>query len=355
MAGLIDAARKREWSRLPDILNYLESKDHDEVYTASLIRLLSSCTNETIYPVLIEVIKDPSPWVRSAALDVLGQHPTPEVGSALMAATGDEYRLVRIHAVAGIAGIPKEWYGDQKGSVETAFREFEDSMKSRPDDWTSHYNYGNYLMNRGELKDALISFQTALNLNPSSVMPMLNSSIIYSMLGDKKNAESILHKALDIEPNNTAVNFNLGLLLAQNGENNQAEKYFKKVLAIDKNMAAAAYNLGILLSNERIDESLQYLRQAAHLTPGNPEYLYALAFYLDQNGDSASACRELLEYIKSSPEYPKAYRLLGKIYEKQGKISEAKVIYQQAMDNKKLTEGDRQYFKSLIQDASKHE
>jgi Flp pilus assembly protein TadD len=354
-AELVEAARRREWGRLPEILSYLESKDRDEIYTASLIRLLLSCSDPMMFPVLVNTLKDTSPLVRAAAVDVLGQHPVPELAPALMALAGDEYRLVRIHVAAALAAVPSEGYGNRKEEIQVAFREFEESMKSRPDDWASHFNYGNYLMNRGEFEEALTSFQTALKLDPRRVMPMLNLSILYNQLGDKKNAEDILRKALEVEPENTAVNFNLGLLLAQSGQAESAEACFKKVLVCDKNMAAAAYNLGILLANERTDEALQYLLQAVRLAPGEPEYFYAFAFYLDQNGDSESACRELREYIKLAPVHPKVYRLLGKIYEKQGKTFEAKTIYQQAMDNNKLPECDRQYFRSLIQEAPKRE
>ena len=38
-AELIDLARKRQWKRLPEMLADLESKDVDEVYKTSLIRL----------------------------------------------------------------------------------------------------------------------------------------------------------------------------------------------------------------------------------------------------------------------------------------------------------------------------
>ena len=66
-AGLIDAARKRDWKRLPEMLTYLESKDRDEIYATSLIRLLRSCEDPKKWPAMIKAMKDPSPLVRGAA------------------------------------------------------------------------------------------------------------------------------------------------------------------------------------------------------------------------------------------------------------------------------------------------
>ena len=42
-AALVDAARRGDWRRLGDILAYIGSKDRDEVFAASLIRLLHGC------------------------------------------------------------------------------------------------------------------------------------------------------------------------------------------------------------------------------------------------------------------------------------------------------------------------
>ena len=41
-AGLIDAARKRDWSRLPEMLASITSKGRDEIYATSMIRLLQA-------------------------------------------------------------------------------------------------------------------------------------------------------------------------------------------------------------------------------------------------------------------------------------------------------------------------
>jgi len=39
-ASLIDAARKRDWSRLSEMLDYVSSKDRDEIFVTSLIRMI---------------------------------------------------------------------------------------------------------------------------------------------------------------------------------------------------------------------------------------------------------------------------------------------------------------------------
>ena len=63
-AGLIDAARKRDWQKLPEMLVYITSPERDEVFAASLIRLTMAARDERLLPILLKAIQDPSPLVR---------------------------------------------------------------------------------------------------------------------------------------------------------------------------------------------------------------------------------------------------------------------------------------------------
>ena len=49
-AALIDGARKRDWKQLPAMLDYITSKDRDEVFATSLIRLVPSSGDATHPP-----------------------------------------------------------------------------------------------------------------------------------------------------------------------------------------------------------------------------------------------------------------------------------------------------------------
>jgi hypothetical protein len=74
-AGLIEAARKRDWQKLPEMLAYITSKERDQVFAASLIRLTMTAPDERIQPALLKAIQDPSPLVRAAAAVTDPGHP----------------------------------------------------------------------------------------------------------------------------------------------------------------------------------------------------------------------------------------------------------------------------------------
>ncbi|WP_197084225.1 tetratricopeptide repeat protein [Desulfovibrio sp. TomC] len=314
-AALIDAARKRDWSKLPEMVAYIQSHDRDEVFATSLIRLMAASNEDRmITPVLLDAVKDPSPLVRSAAIEAIALRPSPEGVQALLDATGDASRLVRIRAGAGLALFPTDRLeGETKARVEKANQEYLAFLMARPDQWTSHYNMGNYHLNHGELKDALASYQAALEREPQAVMAMVNASIAYGRLRENGKAEELLQSALKLAPDNAAANFNMGLVKAESGELQLAEKYLRNTLKADPQMAQAAYNLCILLSKDRLDEAVTWCRQAAELRPQEPNYAYTYAFFLNQKGDREGALRTLKAVVEKFPRHKDSAMLLEKI------------------------------------------
>lgn len=320
-ASLIDSARRRDWTRLPEMLSYIQGKDRDEVFAASLIRLLVSCRDEQIAPVVLAAMKDPSPLVRAAAAEAIAGRPTPVGVKALLGAAGDEYRVVRVRAAAGLAGFPLDRLtGDVRGKVEKATGEYLAFIMARPDQWTSHYNMGNYQLATGNPRHAAASYQTALRLEPQAVMAMVNMSLAYARTGENEKAEKALQKALTMAPNNAAANLNMGLLKAEKNDRIKAEKHLKTALSYDPEMAQAAYNLCIILATDRLDEAIHFCRKADTLRPDDPRYGYTLAFYLNRQGNTGEAVGILKAITKKYPGYRDATMLLGELSkEEEGK------------------------------------
>ena len=270
-AALVAAARKRDWTKLPEMLAYIRDPKRDEVFATSLIRLIPPTQDQNVLETLLLAAKDPSPLVRGAAVQALGLVPTTESLQALIEATADEYRLVRVRAAAGIAAFPRMTvppaYQEQ---LKKAEQEYLASITARPDQWTSHYNLGNYQLSRGETREAVASFEKALAFEPQAVTAMVNASIAHARLGEIDKAEKSLQKALKLAPDNAAANFNMGLLKAEKKEPKQAESYLKKALKADPQMAQAAYNLCVITAKDRIGEAVAWCRKAAETRPAEP-------------------------------------------------------------------------------------
>jgi len=332
-AELIDAARKLKWNRLGEMLAELRKKDGDEVYKAALVRLLSGCEDGGKWPVLLTLLHDPSPLVRSSAVVALGSHLTPETLRALVASAADESRLVRIRCASALAALKPESLPDarDRANLERATGEFMAAMKARPDDWSSHASLGNYYMESGNFPAAAACFETATALEPRQIGPMVNASMAYSNLGRNDQAEQSLRRALKMEPNNAAANFNLGLLLGEEGRLPEAEQALRTALRTDPQMAAAAYNLAVILGQKNVDDAIAWCRKAHQLRPADPKYAQTLAFYLRQKGDIEGAVKLLREVVGHQPSYWDAYLLLGDIYESRRDFPAAAAVYRDAL------------------------
>ena len=197
--------------------------------------------------------------------------------------------------------------------MEAANKEYFASLTARSDQWSSHYNLGNYYSNRSEFRQAISSYDTALKLEPRAVLVMVNESMAYARMGENGKADESLRKALKIAPDNAAANFNMGLLKAERNDPKGAEQYLRKAIKADPQMAQAAYNLCIITAKDRIGEAVTWCRKAAELRPQEPRYAYTLAFYLNQKGDREEAVRTLKTIVEKYPGYKDAGMLLKEI------------------------------------------
>ena len=330
-AGLVRAARDKDWSQIGAILSYIGSDDRDEVSAASLIRLIGDCPDPARVPALRAALKDRSPLVRSSAAEGLGGVLSPEVIQGLLDATGDPVRLVRVKAASalmqhGKVALPEGYARD----LGKATGEYLASMMVRQDHWTSHHAMGNYFLEQGDAKNALMAYMAASKLDPRAVPPHVSASIALAKLGNLNKAEEELNTALRIDPKNALALYNMGLLKNEQGKSEEAITCLKEALKVDPTMAPAAFNLGVILSADRVKEAITWSRRAYELRP-DAKYGYTLAYFLKQGGDWNEGIDVLRQVIGRYPLYADAYLLLGEIFERKGKIMDAEEVYHQGM------------------------
>ena len=251
-AGLVDAARKGDWSQLSKIVEYVTRPDRDEVFATSLVRLLRSYPGQEKWTLFLQALHDSSPLVRGAAAEALGGYLTPETLPALLKAAEDEFRLVRVRAAAAMAAVPRERLADDERRVlDRATDEFLAAMHTRPDDQTSYHNLGAFYAQQGKYEKAVECYGLSHRLDPRAIPPLVNASVAYNVLGQNAKAEECLRKALKVDPKNPAVNLNLGMLMGEMQRLPEAETAFRMALEADPKSAAAAYNLGVVLRRTR--------------------------------------------------------------------------------------------------------
>jgi len=331
-AALIDAARKADWSKLDEMLAYVTNSDRNEVFAASLLKLLRNTYDPRLEPTLVKAAADASPLVRAAAAEALGGYGSAGALQTLVGMTADNSRLVRVRAASSLAEHPQlAIRGAGAAQIKKATDEYLTALMARPDSWDAHYNMGNYRLAQGDPAKALGEYAVALKKEPRAVLALVNASIANARLGKTTEAEADLQSALRVDTNNAAAHFNLGLLKAEQNELAAAEKHLRRAVRLDPQLAAAAYNLGVLLAREHPEEGLSWCRKAAELRPDQPKYAYTLAFFQRQQGLAKDAARTLEGLIRWQPRYFEAYFLLAEIHENQNDSEAAERVYKQLL------------------------
>jgi tetratricopeptide (TPR) repeat protein len=353
-AALVDAARKRDWTRLPEMLAYINDPRSNEIFVTSLIRLLAHSDDPARLPALQKALNSSSPLVRGAAVEGLGQSPSLELLQDIAAATADDYRLVRVRAAAAMAQFPNmKPQGKAKERYDKAIDEYLGALMARPDSWDAHYNLGNYYLGQNRPKEALEEYDIAYMHEPQSVLTLVNAAMAHAKLGETARAEEKLNQALKIAPDSGAARYNLGLVKAEQGDLPAAEKNLRAAFKADPQLAGAAYNLCIITATDRPGEALDWCKKAAVLRPQEPKYAWSLAFYQQQGGDTVAAIASLDALISQAPAYPDAYLLLADIYEKQGRVDEVVKVCSRALAAPGMPERARTYFKSRLDAVQK--
>jgi len=313
-ASLVTAARDRDRTRLPEILAYLVSSRRDDIFAASLVRLMTGVDDQRIAPVLSKLLSDPSPLVRAAAVESLSFQPDSKWLDMLLSAIADDYRNVRLRAAPGLLALPEDKVPETaRARMADLRKEYLDFIMARPDQWTAHYNLGNYFLSRGETNSAIDSYRVALEKEPQAVVALVNLAMAHARNKETDKAEKALQEALIIAPGNASAHFNMGLLQGTKNNRDQAETHLKAALQADAKMAPAAYNLCVLLAADRPEEAVDWCRKAMILQPEEPRYAFALAYFLEQQGKKTEAISILGPVVEKYPSYQEAQRLLKKI------------------------------------------
>lgn len=224
------------------MLSYLTSSGRDHIFVASLVRLMTAVDDQRIPLVLSTLLGDRSPLVRAAAVECLSFRPIPEWLGMLLWATADDYRNVRLRAAPGLLALPEAQIPEMsRAKVENLRKEYLGFIMARPDQWTAHYNLGNYFLNRGETSAAIDSSRVALEREPQAVVALVNLAMAHARNKEIDKAEKALQEALIIVPDSASAHFNGACCRAQKRTAVRRKRTLRQRLQADPEMAPAAY------------------------------------------------------------------------------------------------------------------
>jgi Flp pilus assembly protein TadD len=131
-----------------------------------------------------------------------------------------------------------------------------------------HIGQGIEAMNAGNLKQAILEFQQAIQFQPDSVEAHNHLGVALARMGDQDGALKEFQRATELEPNDPTAYNNLGGLLAGKGGLEAAISNFEEAIKLRADFAEAHYNLGLVLLRKGLRErSMVEFQKARELDP----------------------------------------------------------------------------------------
>jgi tetratricopeptide (TPR) repeat protein len=192
------------------------------------------------------------------------------------------------------------------------------------------------LADTGDPEKALADVRSLLKGAPEDREVYLRLSIMYTRLKLWSEAEEALNKTeqLSTKPEDKEnVYFLRGSTYEREKKYDQAEAEFRKILAINPQNAATLNYLGYMNADRdvRLEESLNYVKQAVTVDPTNGAYLDSLGWAYFKLGKFDLAEENLAKASLRMGSDPTVQDHLGDLYQKTGRLKLAAAHWERAV------------------------
>lgn len=212
----------------------------------------------------------------------------------------------------------------QVSNQTTAIDVMRSLVALNPGQASAHFAMAHLMVRGGDLEQALVSVNEALQRRPGWDQAALLKAHILLSLKEPQKARAFYESFLAANPGATNVRLNYARLLIDQKEWGKALDEFKRVAADVPNDADTIYAVGLLsLQNNRLDDAEKYLKHALELRPQNDQARLYLGQIAEQGKHYAEAARWYRE-ITDSEYYFEAQVRLGVVLAKQGDLAGAR-------------------------------
>jgi tetratricopeptide (TPR) repeat protein len=222
---------------------------------------------------------------------------------AARSSSGDAARALNSRAADAfvLLAVAQAVGGDDASALDSA----RSAAMLAPENFDAQFTLGRALYGAGDDAGASRAFRAAVALRPEDARALFFLATTLERSGDDSAALAAYRELVIKQPRAAEGHLGLGVLLVKRGgaETDEGLKELALALEIDPNLYEARVALGrVLLSKGRAADSIEHLRRAAALAPGNPEPHYQLSLAYRRLGrkDEAAAESEVVRRIHES-------------------------------------------------------
>ena len=244
------------------------------------------------------------------------------IGQAGRAVPVLESVLLRQESAIGFKLLGMAYAADQNYAKATPA--YEAYAKLAPDDPEASFRLGTSLLGQEQTERALVSFEKALELNPSYVEPL---AAIATVKASNQQLGSALQRVqahmAKIDPSGQH-HYLLGQLYLASKQPDIAEAEYKKAVALSSDLNAGYAQLaGIYVSSGRQQVAIEEMDRALEHNPDNQPVIMLKGMIEHQVGDIDAARSTYERLLALNARFGPAANNLAYIYQQDGRIDEA--------------------------------
>jgi len=169
-------------------------------------------------------------------------------------------------------------------------------------------NLGNALRQRGQLDEAIASYQQALALKPDYAEALTNLGVAWKEKGRLDDAIGCYQRALALRPSYPDAHNNLGNALTDRGRLDEAVDCFQQALTLQPENAGTYYNMATArLKQGRLEEALACYQRALTLRPAFADAWYNQGNTLQKLGRRQEAIACYQRAVALRPDFAEAH------------------------------------------------
>ncbi|MEO7190965.1 MAG: tetratricopeptide repeat protein [Vicinamibacterales bacterium] len=248
-------------------------------------------------------LRDPSPLVRRATLQILAQADVSLRLELVPALLTDPIRTVRTEAALALVDLPDDRLS---GSFRAAFEEYLAELRFNADRPEAQSSLGTALAARGRLADAATAFREAIAIDRTFVPAIVNLADTLRRSGDDQAAATTLREAIALNPRAAALHHALGLALVRQNRGDDGLAELAAATRLDPRAPRFAYVYAVALHDTgRPAEAMTLLTKTLAAFPYDRDTLLTLATYAADAGqidEATTLAKRLLAGNASDPE-----------------------------------------------------
>lgn len=166
----------------------------------------------------------------------------------------------------------------------------------------------------GKTQRALDALKKAATLTPGDASIDVMTARLFLTMSDYKQTFNYLRSAIKKDPDNAEAFFISGLANEEMGDTLKAIDSYQMAVARNQKHYDALKQLGILFSIKKDKLAIDYLRNAAQVRPEQPEPLYILGMYYQENGQPDKSLSVYNEILQIDSTYKLAWYNRGYVF-----------------------------------------